>query len=116
VREQLQRFEAPDETESEPRNLSLYSLYPRSRVKIYDVEEDIALRAMSVDIGAGTEVRDRSVNDTGSAAVLVARTRERPKWSPAGTALTPPTTSSSSSTTRPPSCSSSTRREEDLPA
>lgn len=81
VREVLQEFNEPETADADLSDLSLYSLYPRSHVKIYSIPDHISLADTVVRFGADTELRYRNANDDGTVVVMITRQRGKPKWS-----------------------------------
>ena len=80
IRERLDEFQQPEEQDPTLEDLSLYSLYPRSHVKVYDVPEPLDFRQIE-DLDSDLPVVYRSVNQTGDVLILITRERSRPKWS-----------------------------------
>jgi superfamily II DNA or RNA helicase len=80
VREVLQEFRYPAGAD-DLTDLSLYSLYPRSHVKIYDVPEPIDFGQTKIEFRGGQEVSYRNVNDEGNVLVVITRSMGNPKWS-----------------------------------
>ena len=80
IRERLDEFQRAEEQDPTLEDLSLYSLYPRSHVKVYEVPEVIDLRQVA-DLGSNLSVVYRNVNQTGDVLILITRDRSRPKWS-----------------------------------
>lgn len=80
VRESLDEFDRPIEGDVDFEDLSLYSIYPRNHVKVYDTRAAIDLRTPR-EIPEALNVKYRNVNDTGTTLVLITRTIARPKWS-----------------------------------
>jgi superfamily II DNA or RNA helicase len=82
VREVIEEFESPVGADAPLTDLSLYSLYPRSHVKIYDVQAPVDLHSVEFDwASADDEISYRNVNADGSVLVLIRRTVSSPKWS-----------------------------------
>lgn len=81
IREVLQEFRAPNASDTDFEDLSLYSLYPRSHVKIYDATGPVDLTAISDTIRGVENVCYRNVNEEGSVLILITRGIGRPKWS-----------------------------------
>jgi superfamily II DNA or RNA helicase len=81
VRQVLQEFREPERADTDLADLSLYSLYPRSHVKIFSVPEHINLAAVDMSFGSELELRYRNVNQDGNVVVMITRNRARPKWS-----------------------------------
>lgn len=80
LREVLQEFEEPDAEDDDLKDLSLYSLYPRGHVKVYDVSAEPDFDN-SIELPGGMEIVYRSRNQEQAALVLVTRSRNVPKWS-----------------------------------
>ena len=85
VREQLQEFQNPVGADEDYSDLSLYSLYPRSHVKIYDIPNNVDLRQMVIPAHADREVCYQNTNTDGSVLVLITRSLGSPKWSASDT-------------------------------
>lgn len=81
VRERLQEFRKAEAADVQLNDLSLYSLYPRSHVKIFDVPEPIDFRTSHVEIGSDVAVCYRSCSDQGDVVVMITEQRGAPKWS-----------------------------------
>jgi superfamily II DNA or RNA helicase len=80
IRERLDEFQRAEEQDPTLEDLSLYSLYPRSHVKVYEVPEVIDLRQIA-DLSSDLSVVYRNVNQAGDVLILITRDRSRPKWS-----------------------------------
>jgi superfamily II DNA or RNA helicase len=80
TREVLQEFRVPAGID-ELSDLSLYSLNPRSHVKIYDVANPIDFRGVRIELRNDQELCYRNTNDTGNVLVMITRTLALPKWS-----------------------------------
>jgi len=87
IREAIEEFRPPVAADASFADLSLYSLHPRSHVKLYDVQGEIDLRNLEVPSLAGQEIWFRSPTEDGSALVLITRQIGSPKWS-AGDTIT----------------------------
>lgn len=81
TREVLQEFDDPSADDARLEDLSLYSIYPRSHVKIYDVPGAIDLRNATLPLFTGSEICYRNVTADGTVLVLLVRILVRPKWS-----------------------------------
>jgi len=81
IREVIQDFQDPVEADSRLADLSLYSLYPRSHVKIYDVAEQIDFRQTEIESRGNRKICYRNANDEGNVLVLITRDLGSPKWS-----------------------------------
>lgn len=81
VRERLQEFRQPVAADIRLNDLSLYSLYPRSHVKIYDVQDSIDFRTSEVEIGGDVEICYRNCSDQGDVLIMITEERGAPKWS-----------------------------------
>jgi hypothetical protein len=79
LREELERFDLIEKAE-EADDLSLYSLYPRSHVKIYEIATD-AILPNSVSLPKGLESVYQGVNDRRDTFILITRTSGVPGWS-----------------------------------
>jgi superfamily II DNA or RNA helicase len=83
IREAIQGFTSETSGEAEFEDLSLYSLYPRSHVKILDISKSkkpVALDA-TLEFKPGVEVSYRAVNQAGCVMVVVTCERGQPRWS-----------------------------------
>lgn len=80
IRERLDEFPQPQQQDPTLEDLSLYSLYPRSHVKVYDVPGPLDLRHVE-DFGSDLSVVYRNANQAGDVLILITRERSRPKWS-----------------------------------
>jgi len=80
IREVIQDFRNPVGAD-DLADLSLYSLYPRSHVKIYDAPEPIDFRQGDIGPRGRQEVCYRNVNDEGNVLVMITRDLGSPKWS-----------------------------------
>lgn len=80
TREVLQNFEKRQTPNDDLNDLSLYSLYPRSHVKLYSVQEAPHLKA-NIQFPKGVHVAFRSLNEDGNTLVLLTQEGKRPKWS-----------------------------------
>jgi superfamily II DNA or RNA helicase len=87
VREVIEEFQDPSGADARFTDLSLYSLRPRSHVKIYDVQGNIDLRHLHIPPLGNQEICYRNPTATGEALVLITRTVGIPKWS-AGDTIT----------------------------
>jgi superfamily II DNA or RNA helicase len=80
LREVLQDFDEPTTDDVEMKDLSMYSIYPRSHVKIYelsavpDITTEFSLRPLF-------EILYRNVNSTSSTVVLITQETSKPRWS-----------------------------------
>jgi superfamily II DNA or RNA helicase len=81
IREVLQDFRDPLALDPRLKDLSLYSLYPRSHVKIYDLQDLIDLQTLDISEWSDKEICYRNVNADGSVLVLLTRDLGFPKWS-----------------------------------
>jgi len=81
IREVLEEFDNPVGTDGDLEDLSLYSLYPRTHVKIYDVQGGVNLRNVDFDPGGTQELCYSNMTEEGDALVLITRDICSPKWS-----------------------------------
>jgi superfamily II DNA or RNA helicase len=79
LREELEQFVSLEQVE-EADDLSLYSLYPRSHVKIYEIATEAVL-PNSIQLPTGLESVYQGVNDRRDTFVLITRTSDIPGWS-----------------------------------
>lgn len=79
VRKVLERFDQP-QAEEGLTDLSLYSLHPRSHVKIYDAPTDLEMPDR-IDLPGNVEVAYESINEERDTIVMITRGRSAPKWS-----------------------------------
>ncbi len=87
IREVIDEFETQSGVDERFDDLSLYSLNPRSHVKIFDISEPIDLRIVDLPELLDKEICFQSTTADGSALIVVTRTRSAPKWS-AGDTIT----------------------------
>lgn len=80
TREVLEEFRTPAGVE-EFADLSLYSLNPRSHVKIYDVANAVDFHRIDVKSAPDQELCYRNINDAGNVMVIITRSLGIPKWS-----------------------------------
>ena len=80
VRESLDQFDRPEEGDADFEDLSLYSIYPRSHVKVYDMQNDVDLR-QDFTFPESLNTQYTNVNEAGNTLVLITRDVARPKWS-----------------------------------
>jgi superfamily II DNA or RNA helicase len=81
VRQVLQDFDNPASADADFSDLSLYSLYPRSHVKIYDVEGPVDFNDLEPSYRRNQEICYRNSNAEGNVLVLITRDVGSPKWS-----------------------------------
>jgi superfamily II DNA or RNA helicase len=81
IREVIQDFRDSVEADARLADLSLYSLYPRSHVKIYDVAEQVDFRQVEIESRGNREICYRNANAEGNVLVLITRDLGNPKWS-----------------------------------
>lgn len=81
TREVIQEFADPATADVRLADLSLYSLRPRSHVKIYDVRGSIDLRRLEIPSIGGWDVSYRNSSADGAGIVLITRAVGAPKWS-----------------------------------
>jgi superfamily II DNA or RNA helicase len=81
IREVLQEFREPEGSDTRLEDLSLYSLYPRTHVKVYDTQLPVDFRTVDYQPGGAHELCYRNVNGEGNALVLITRAIIAPKWS-----------------------------------
>ena len=79
LRDSLERFDQPTADE-DLADLSLYSLHPRSHVKIYDAPEGLELPE-HIPLSGNIELAYENINDARNTIVMITRTRYAPKWS-----------------------------------
>lgn len=81
VREGIDEFTHPDAIDEDLKDLSLYSLHPRSHVKIYDTE------GVDVDLNVGIpfprkyELRYENITTSANTLAMILRESQLPKWS-----------------------------------
>ena len=80
VRETLSSFEEPTVTDFMTADLSLYSLRPYSHVKIFRMDEAVDIHTPIV-LPKPLETIFHQVSTEHSAAVAIARDRQKPRWS-----------------------------------
>lgn len=81
IRQGLEQFNQPEAVDEDLADLSLYSLHPRSHVKIFDVEGvDVNLNA-EVEFPSKFDVRYRNTSEHADTVVVVIRHTHAPKWS-----------------------------------
>jgi len=81
IREIIEEFKNPLGADERFTDLSLYSLYPRSHVKIYDLQEDIDLRHLEIPPLGNQEICYLNPTKNGDALVIITREISSPKWS-----------------------------------
>lgn len=81
IREVIQEFHDPIGADARLTDLSLYSLYPRSHVKIYDLPEPVDFRHLEIDSVGQQEICYRNFSAEGNVLVLITRDLNAPKWS-----------------------------------
>jgi superfamily II DNA or RNA helicase len=79
TREDLSTFTAPEESDSDEIDLSLYSLRPYHHVKLFATGPDTDI-TREIEFPAGMEILHRHISEELSAAVFIIRRRIRPEW------------------------------------
>jgi len=69
IRERLEEFDDPHEEDVDLEDLSLYSLYPRSHVKVYDIPEHVDLR-QGFDFSDDLEIQYTNVSQAGNVLII----------------------------------------------
>lgn len=87
IREALQTYSQLSATDAHVADLSLYSLSPRSHVKIYDIPVDVDFSLARFQFASDTELSYSALNEARDVLLLITRKRASPKWSSGDTFL-----------------------------